>query len=101
MTGIFQIQIITCLVEGGNYMCGVIGSVLGGLLGSKPKTVSAPAVSAPPTAVDVTSGSDAIDSAKDSKKKAAAAQGYGSTIASGSSGDTSTATTNKKTLLGG
>jgi hypothetical protein len=77
---------------------GIIGSFLG--MGGKSKAVTA-SVTPPPTSVDVTSGSDAIDSAKDAKRKAAAASGYQSTIGTSSSGDTSTATTNKKTLLGG
>ena len=75
------------------------GAVFGKLLsGGTPTAVK---TSPAPTAVDVTSGSDALDASKGSKKKAALAQGYQSTITTGSTGDQSTATTNKKTLLGG
>jgi hypothetical protein len=76
---------------------GFVTSVLG--LGSKSKTDTS-AVTPAPTSVGVTSGSDAIDSAKSAKKKAAAASGQQSTIGTSSSGDTSTATTSKKSLLG-
>jgi len=78
-------------------MCGIIGTLLGGMLGQgksaeAPKTMTAPAIS---------SGTESLEADKAAKQKAATAQGYQSTIATSSSGDTSTATTNKKTLLGG
>jgi hypothetical protein len=82
-------------------MCGIVGSIIGGLLGSKQSKPSGVAISPAPTAVDVTSGSDTLDAAKTAKRKTASAAGYQSTIATSASGDTSTATTNKKTLLGG
>lgn len=85
-------------------MCGPILGALGGLLGlvssRKMSAPSAQPVSASPSAVDVTSGNDAIESAKAAKQKAAAAAGFQSTINTSSSGDQSTATTKKKTLLG-
>lgn len=82
-------------------MCPPILSLLAGALLSKSSSPTAVKTSPAPTAVDVTSGSDALDASKGSKKKAALAQGYQSTITTGSTGDQSTATTNKKTLLGG
>jgi hypothetical protein len=80
-------------------MCGIVGTLLGGLFGQNQKA-STPTVSAPPTTVDVTSGTDTLEAGKSAKQKAAAATGYQSTIKTSSSGDTSTATTNKKSLLG-
>lgn len=80
-----------------------IGSVMG--IGTSIKsltssTPSATAVNSPATNVSTT-GSDALDATNDARKKAAMAQGFQSTIATSSAGDTSTATTAKKTLLGG
>ena len=74
-------------------------SVLGSLFGSS--SVQTTKVSAPPSSVTTTSGTDALDAAKASKKSSAAASGYQSTILTGSTGDTCLATTSKKTLLGG
>jgi hypothetical protein len=65
---------------------------------SAPSTTT---ISPTPTAVDTTSGADAIDSQKEARRKAALAAGYSSTIKTGSTGDMSTATTGKKSLLGG
>ena len=77
-------------------------SVLGSLFGGGSSHVAkATEVSAAPSAVTTTSGTDALDAAKASKKISAAASGYQSTILTGSTGDTSLATTSKKTLLGG
>jgi hypothetical protein len=82
-------------------MCGIIGTLLGGLLGQKSTNVSTPTITAPPTSVDVTSGTESLEAGKSAKQKAASATGYQSTVKTSSSGDTSTATTNKKALLGG
>lgn len=75
----------------------LIGAVVASKLAGSP---SVPKVSAAPTSVDVTSGSDSLDATKDAKKRASLLQGFQSTIATSSVGDQSTATTNKKTLLG-
>ena len=87
-------------------MCwsGVVSALVGGLAskkGSDSVTVSTPAVSAAPSVSSVTSGKDVVSAQSSARKKAALLQGYQSTIKSGSSGDTSAATTGKKSLLGG
>jgi hypothetical protein len=79
-------------------MCGSVLSLAAGLLGTKSSKASTPTVSVAPT---ITSGTEALEASNAAKRKAGAAEGYQSTIKTSSSGDTSTATTNKKTLLGG
>lgn len=55
---------------------------------------------ASPTSTNLTSGTATTDAIEQQRKKNALAQGYSSTIATGGSGVTSSATTQKKTLLG-
>ncbi len=90
-------------------MCGgggLLGSILG-LVGASQAakqsnvTVSPTTVSAAPSAVDVTSGKDAVEAIGTAKKKAALAAGAQSTIKTGSTGVVGQATTGKKSLLGG
>lgn len=82
-------------------------AVASALIGSMAKkssdsvTISTPSVSAAPSVSSVTSGKDVVSAQSSAKKKAALLQGYQSTIKSGSSGDTTAATTGKKSLLGG
>ena len=79
-------------------MCGALGGILGSVLSlGKKDSTPTPTVSTAPTVLD--SGADSLQAEKDAKKKQASAQGYQSTIKTGSTGDMSTATT-KKTLLG-
>ena len=70
----------------------IVGSVLG-LGGGSTTTVQ---TATAPTILD--SGVAALDAKQAAKKKAALAQGYQSTILTGSEGDTSTPTTTKATL---
>ena len=69
----------------------IVGSVLG--LGGGSTTVQ---TANAPTILD--SGTASLDAKQAAKKKAALAQGYQSTILTGSEGDTSTPTTTKATL---
>lgn len=78
-------------------MCGVIGGLLGSLVGAKSPSIETKTVAAP-TTLDV--GKESLAATQEAKKKAAAASGAQSTIATSSQGDTSQATTSKKTLLG-
>lgn len=96
-----MLHLIQFRVEGGDNMCGIVGSILGSILGSKSSKASTPSIAAAPTSVNTTTGAETLDAAKSAKQKAAAANGYQSTVATSSSGDASTANTNKKTLLGG
>jgi CCR4-NOT transcriptional regulation complex NOT5 subunit len=84
-----------CFTGGSSWL----NALTGNLLTPKASTPSTPTVSSPATDVSTTSA-DALNSSNDAKRKAALAQGQQSTIATSSQGDTSTATTNKKTLLG-
>ena len=70
----------------------IVGSVLG-LDGGGTTTVH---TANAPTILD--SGTASLDAKQAAKKKAALAQGYQSTILTGSEGDTSTPTTTKATL---
>jgi hypothetical protein len=90
-------------------MCGlssILGAIVSPFIGKKiSKSSSAPAPAAtttvaPPTQTNITTGSEALEAGRSAKQKAAAAQGYQSTIMTGPSGVTGQATTRKKTLLG-
>lgn len=70
----------------------IVGSILGIGGGGNTTVTTAQA----PTILD--SGVAALDAKQAAKKKAALAQGYQSTILTGSEGDTSTPTTTKATL---
>lgn len=72
-----------------------IASILGSVLGIGGNTTTVQTATAP-TILD--SGTAALDAKQEAKKKAALAQGYQSTILTGSEGDTSTPTTTKATL---
>ena len=74
----------------------IVGSVLGLDGGSTTTTTVQAATATAPTILD--SGTAALDAKQEAKKKAALAQGYQSTILTGSEGDTSTPTTTKATL---
>ena len=72
-----------------------IASIVGSIFGLGGGTTTAQTATAP-TILD--SGVAALDAKQAAKKKAALAQGYQSTILTGSEGDTSTPTTTKATL---
>lgn len=86
-------------------MCGgileglsAISTVLG--LTKKEDTAATTSTDISPTSLNLTSGTATTDAIEQQRKKNALAQGYSSTIATGGSGVTSSATTQKKTLLG-
>jgi hypothetical protein len=91
-------------IEGDDNMCGpAAGQIFSGItsiLGLTSKTDSGSTSTNTQTTVPTTTGQETAQSQEDAKKKAASAQGYQSTILTGGMGDTSTATTNKKSLLG-
>lgn len=83
-------------------MCGGILEGLSGIstvLGLTKSSDASASTTTPETSTNLTSTA-ATDAVEAQRKKSALAQGYSSTIATGGSGVTSTATTQKKTLLG-
>lgn len=74
------------------------GGFMGKLLGTSVKT---PKIAAAPTAVTTVTGEDVLSAARSAKQKAASAEGLQSTIVTSPLGVTDTATTQKKSLLGG
>ena len=69
--------------------------------GSKPKSPSVkPAPTAPPIVAPIDADADAKKAGDEERRKCQAASGRSSTILTGGLGDTSTAATGKKRLLG-
>ena len=73
-----------------------IASIVGSIFGLGGGSTTTVQTATAPTILD--SGTAALDAKQEAKKKAALAQGYQSTILTGSEGDTSTPTTTKATL---
>lgn len=65
------------------------------------KAPSAPQVTPAPMVTDFTASNESLNAAEKQRQKAAAAAGMAANIKTSSQGDTSTAPTAKKSLLGG